>query len=39
MNRTAGAAEQEILEGRTKSFELFNENFEQWKINKRASIK
>jgi hypothetical protein len=39
MNRIAEAGEKEIIEGRSKSFDLFNENFEQWKISKRTSMK
>lgn len=39
MNKRADASEQAIREGRTKSFDQFNEDFDQWKIRKKASMK
>jgi len=39
MNNRAEASEQAIAEGKVKSFDQFNTNFENWKIQKRASIK
>ncbi len=39
MNRRAELSEKAIAEGRTKSFDKFNSDFEQWKIQKRASMK
>ncbi len=39
MNKQADASEQAIKDGRTKSLDQFNEDFEQWKIRKRASMK
>ena len=39
MNKRADASEEAIKAGRTKSFDQFNEGFEQWKIRKRSSIK
>lgn len=39
MNKRVDAAENAIKEGRIKSFDHFNEDFEQWKIRKRASMK
>ena len=39
MNKRADASEQAIREGRTKSFDQFKDDFEQWKIRKRASMK
>lgn len=35
----AAASEKAIAEDRIKSFEEFNEGFEQWKIKKRAAMK
>lgn len=39
MNDRANASEQAIAAGKVISFDEFNTNFENWKINKRASIK
>ena len=39
MNRRAEISEKAITEGRTKSFDEFNADFEQWKIQKRSNIK
>ncbi|MEQ6119840.1 hypothetical protein [Reichenbachiella sp. MALMAid0571] len=39
MNKRADESEKAISEGRTKSFDQFNRSFEQWKANKRASMK
>lgn len=39
MNKRTDASEQAIEEGRTKGFDQFNEDFEQWKIRKRANMK
>jgi len=39
MNSRADASEQAISSGKVKSFDQFNSNFENWKIQKRASIK
>lgn len=39
MHRRAELSEKAIAEGRTKSFDEFNADFEQWKIQKRASMK
>ena len=39
MNKRSEESEKAIVEGRTKSFEQFNQGFEQWKANKRASTK
>ena len=39
MNNRADASEQAIKEGRVKNFDQFNEDFEQWKNRKRASMK
>jgi hypothetical protein len=39
INKRANASEQAIKEGRTKSLDQFNEDFEQWKIRKRANTK
>ncbi|MEM0941018.1 MAG: hypothetical protein AAF600_11325 [Bacteroidota bacterium] len=38
MNRRAELSEKAIAEGRTKSFNEFNADFEQWKIQKRSSM-
>tara|TARA_R110000868_G_scaffold76162_1_gene219329 strand:+ start:382 stop:609 length:228 start_codon:yes stop_codon:yes gene_type:complete len=39
MNKRTDESEMAISEGRTKSFDQFNRGFEQWKANKRASMK
>ena len=39
MNNRADASEQAIESGKVKSFDQFNTNFENWKIQKRASTK
>lgn len=39
MNNRADASEQEIASGKFKSFDQFNTNFENWKTQKRTSIK
>ena len=39
LNSRADASEQAIASGEVKSFDQFNTNFENWKIQKRASIK
>lgn len=39
MNKRADASEKAIREGRTKNFNQFNEDFEQWKTLRRASMK
>ena len=39
MNKRAEMSEKAIAEGRTKSFDQFNANYEQWKLQKRASMK
>ena len=39
MNRRAELSEKAITEGRTKKFDKFNEDYEQWKIQKRANMK
>ena len=37
MNRRADASEQAIETGKVKSFDQFNTNFENWKIQRRVS--
>ena len=39
LNKRAINSEKAIEEGRTKSFDQFNEEFEQWKVRKRATTK
>ena len=38
MNREADASERAIEEGKVKSFDQFNSDFENWKIRKRRSM-
>jgi len=38
VNSRADASEQAIVSGEVKIFDQFNTNFENWKIQKRASI-
>ena len=39
MNSRADASEQAIERGKVKSFDQFNANFENWKIQRRVSIR
>ena len=39
INNRADASEQAITSGKVKGFDQFNTSFENWKIQKRASIK
>ncbi|MEM6525969.1 MAG: hypothetical protein AAF693_19375 [Bacteroidota bacterium] len=39
MNLRAEASEQAISEGRVKTFDQFNTDFENWKAKKRVAIK
>jgi len=39
MNRRAEASEQAIAAGKVKTFDQFNTDFENWKAQKRASLK
>jgi len=39
MNRRAEASEQAIAAGKVKTFDQFNADFENWKAQKRASLK
>lgn len=39
MNSRADASEQAIETGKVKSFDQFNANFENWKIQKRVSTR
>ncbi len=38
MNERAEASEVAIAKGEVKNFDQFNEDFEQWKVRKRASM-
>lgn len=38
MNRRAEASEKAIESGKTKSFDMFNSDFESWKARKRGNM-
>lgn len=39
MNSRAEASEEDIASGNVKSFDTFDSNFENWKIQKKSSMK